>query len=47
MQSWKRGEGKVVVITEQMHLMRSPLASQLVSRAVHWDDTRAVAWVVV
>lgn len=40
MQSWKRGEGKVVVITEQMHLMRSPLAFQLVesSRALGWYE---------
>lgn len=27
--SWKLGEEKVAVITKQMHLMRSPLASQL------------------
>lgn len=43
-QSWKRGAGKVVVITEQMHLMRSLLASQL---AVCWDNVTAVARVIV
>jgi len=46
-QSWKRGAGKVVVITEQMHLMRSLLASQLASRAARWDNVTAVARVVV
>jgi len=44
--SWKLGEEKVAVITKQMHLMRSPLASQLESQAVYWDNVRAVALVI-
>lgn len=44
-QSWMCAEGKLVVITEQMPLMRSLLDFQLASRALHWDrNTEVTGW---
>lgn len=40
--SWMHDEGKLVVITEQMPLMRSLLDFQLAVRALHWDGNTAV-----
>lgn len=43
--SWMCDEGKLVVITEQMPLMRSLLDFQLASRALHWDrNTEVTGW---
>lgn len=40
--SWMHDEGKLVVITEQMPLMRSLLDFQLAVRVLHWDGNIAV-----
>jgi hypothetical protein len=37
-----RDEGKLVVITEQMPIMRSLLDFQLASRVLHWDGNTEV-----
>lgn len=43
--SWMCDEGKLVVITEQMPLMRSLLDFQLASRVLHWDrNTEVTGW---
>lgn len=39
-ESYSCGAGKDAVITEQMYLMKSLLASQLVSRVVHWKNMK-------
>lgn len=44
-QSWMCDEGKLVVITEQMPLMRSLLDFQLASSTLHWDrNTKVTGW---
>lgn len=39
--SWMHDEAKLVVITEQMPLMRPRLGFQLAARAPHWDGNIA------